>query len=36
MITFNSVALSNVFLAAIALTNLIILYILYKLFEKRK
>ena len=32
--TFDSVALTNVFLACIALTNLVILAILYKMQQK--
>jgi high-affinity nickel permease len=34
--TWSSIALSNVFLAAIALTNLVILLILYQHFGKSK
>lgn len=34
--TWDSVGVSNVFLAAIAMTNLVILLIIYRRFEKRK
>ncbi len=32
--TFDSTAVSNIFLACIALTNLVILAILYRLYRK--
>jgi hypothetical protein len=35
MLTWDSVSLSNVFLAAIALTNIVILLILYQRFGKK-
>jgi hypothetical protein len=35
MMTWDSISLSNVFLAAIALTNLVILLILYQRFGKK-
>jgi high-affinity nickel permease len=35
MLTWGSVGLSNVFLAAIALTNIVILLILYQRFGKK-
>ena len=34
--TFDSTALTNVFLACIALTNLVILAILYKMQQERQ
>lgn len=34
--TFDSTALSNVFLACIALTNLVILAIAYRLWQRQK
>jgi len=36
MVIFDSTALSNVFLACMALTNLVILAILYRLLQKQQ
>jgi hypothetical protein len=35
MLTWNSVGVSNIFLAIVALTNLVILMILYRHFGKK-
>ncbi len=35
MLAFNSVGLSNIFLAVIALVSIVILLILYRHFEKK-
>ena len=34
--TFSSLGISNIFLACIALTNLVILAIIYRLFQKQQ
>ncbi len=36
MMTWNSIGVANIFLAAIAMTNLVILLILYRRFEKKQ
>ncbi len=35
MMTWDAIGISNIFLAAIALTNIVILLILYRHFEKK-
>ena len=35
MLTWNSIGVTNIFLAAVALTNLVILMILYQHFGKK-